>query len=677
MIKSISFKNYRSFKTKQTINIKPITILVGPNSSGKSSILKILGLLKQSVQNNKNDYLNYSGDEVDFEGFDDVVYRNKSENLNISFSGELYATVSDLLPGVTDDESKMQLESMSPREVIKTNQNLECSLHLKKLEREKPNKGIIRKHPLDRYEKEGRERFRPFHSIIKSNTKMKVLNSPELVFISSEFDLRGDDGSGNLFTSKRDRGNKNDNSIIKSTREKIKNILDSYVQELKKVNRKYKNETEINNLIDEIIWFLHFEEWMVGSSFFPEYYNFSGNLEYENFEYSLRPTPKHDYLNWKKLPFVKYWEYRKKYKPKIQISKKFSNKSSSKDDSDKIVRNVKKRIDDHWKTLESAKVLKSKKFNKYIEQTIWWYIDDLINALPISHSKDENESKSRYCRVISSSIKANFDNIININALRPAPKKYYTLDELKSIIGDEEVNRLISHSDAFDGIRYDHPERYLSILGFDHYITIKQFPESPDLFSISLTSPKDNLSMTVDKFGFGFSQILPLVFARCRTDKLIIVEQPELHLHPKAQSRLADFFSYRISNEWIDVKNIRKKIIARRDVPKKIIAHSNDPTNVFIFDSKTVIEPEATFNKKNKFFIETHSEHLIRRLQVLIARGELSNDDVAIYYVDKNRLGNSFVKEYKINERGFFNESWPEGFFDNISNSLMELWKSR
>ena len=62
---------------------------------------------------------------------------------------------------------------------------------------------------------------------------------------------------------------------------------------------------------------------------------------------------------------------------------------------------------------------------------------------------------------------------------------------------------------------------------------------------------------------------------------------------------------------------------------------------------------------------------------VLIARGELSNEDVAIYYVDKNRLGNSFVKEYKINERGFFDEAWPEGFFDNISNSLMELWKSR
>jgi predicted ATPase len=99
----------------------------------------------------------------------------------------------------------------------------------------------------------------------------------------------------------------------------------------------------------------------------------------------------------------------------------------------------------------------------------------------------------------------------------------------------------------------------------------------------------------------------------------------------------------------------------------------------FGFVEKRTIEYEKDLpdDIQNKFLIETHSEHMIRRLQVLIANGELSNDDVAIYYVDKNRLGNSFVKEYKINERGFFIEPWPEGFFDSTSKSLMELWKPR
>ena len=85
------------------------------------------------------------------------------------------------------------------------------------------------------------------------------------------------------------------------------------------------------------------------------------------------------------------------------------------------------------------------------------------------------------------------------------------------------------------------------MLSFDHSITISKISDSQDLFTITLMSPKDKLPMTVDKFGFGFSQILPLVFARSHQNKLIIVEQPELHLHPKAQSGLADFFSKRVN----------------------------------------------------------------------------------------------------------------------------------
>ena len=66
----------------------------------------------------------------------------------------------------------------------------------------------------------------------------------------------------------------------------------------------------------------------------------------------------------------------------------------------------------------------------------------------------------------------------------------------------------------------------------------------------------------------------------------------------------------------------------------------------FVQKRKIEYEVNQPIPLQNKFLIETHSEHLIRRFQVLIANGELSNDDIAIYYVDKNRLGNSIVKEY-------------------------------
>jgi AAA15 family ATPase/GTPase len=49
MIKSISFKNYKSFRQKTKLEIKPLTILVGPNNAGKSSITNLFALFKQST----------------------------------------------------------------------------------------------------------------------------------------------------------------------------------------------------------------------------------------------------------------------------------------------------------------------------------------------------------------------------------------------------------------------------------------------------------------------------------------------------------------------------------------------------------------------------------------------------------------------------------------------------
>ena len=100
---------------------------------------------------------------------------------------------------------------------------------------------------------------------------------------------------------------------------------------------------------------------------------------------------------------------------------------------------------------------------------------------------------------------------------------------------------------------------------------------------------------------------------------MILVEQPELHLHPAAQSRLADLFATCLST-----------------------------------------------NKNARFIIETHSEHLISRLQVLIAdeNWPITADMVQILYVDKNDKGEAIIEEMKIKENGKFEKAWPSGFFD-------------
>ena len=49
MINKISFKNYKLFKEKQTLELKPITILIGKNNSGKSAVLKLPTLIEGSL----------------------------------------------------------------------------------------------------------------------------------------------------------------------------------------------------------------------------------------------------------------------------------------------------------------------------------------------------------------------------------------------------------------------------------------------------------------------------------------------------------------------------------------------------------------------------------------------------------------------------------------------------
>lgn len=82
MLKSITLENYKGFKDETTIDIAPLTVLCGVNSSGKSSILKSLLMLKQSYENESpyNEML-FTGDYVDNGFFNDVIYHENIEDI--------------------------------------------------------------------------------------------------------------------------------------------------------------------------------------------------------------------------------------------------------------------------------------------------------------------------------------------------------------------------------------------------------------------------------------------------------------------------------------------------------------------------------------------------------------------------------------------------------------------
>ena len=133
---------------------------------------------------------------------------------------------------------------------------------------------------------------------------------------------------------------------------------------------------------------------------------------------------------------------------------------------------------------------------------------------------------------------------------------------------------------------------------------------------VSLTEGGPNHDLT--HVGVGVSQVLPILVMSLLADRdtTLILEQPELHLHPKVQTRLADFF--------LSIVLLGKQCL-----------------------------------------IETHSEYLINRLRCRAAAEGNDNrviNNLKVYFVEKTD-GSSSLREVKVNEYGAILD-WPEGFFD-------------
>jgi len=81
MLKNISLENFKGFKNLDNLNVKPITILCGTNSCGKTSILQSILLLKQTLESqNPNQILLLNGRFVNLGSFENIIFEKNLEN---------------------------------------------------------------------------------------------------------------------------------------------------------------------------------------------------------------------------------------------------------------------------------------------------------------------------------------------------------------------------------------------------------------------------------------------------------------------------------------------------------------------------------------------------------------------------------------------------------------------
>ncbi len=155
---------------------------------------------------------------------------------------------------------------------------------------------------------------------------------------------------------------------------------------------------------------------------------------------------------------------------------------------------------------------------------------------------------------------------------------------------------------------------------------VKQLTRA-DLVSLGMRFSRQMDFLRPTNMGFGISYTLPIIVAAlmAEPDTLFIVENPEAHLHPAAQSRLAQFLT-QVAANGVQV------------------------------------------------ILETHSDHILNGLRIAVKQSVIDPDDVALHYFYRREGQSSHdVTQLRIYKDGGI-DRWPEGFFDQYEKDLEELF---
>ncbi len=287
-----------------------------------------------------------------------------------------------------------------------------------------------------------------------------------------------------------------------------------------------------------------------------------------------------------------------------------------------------KKVENPSRNIKRGSRIHIRPINFYVvAYIIPFFIDELPNSLGLSKKElIMAEFLLDSLRVIDDVMR----DVYYIGPLREYPRRYYVLSgDVPREVGSRGENALstllTSRNQEYLLTKVN---EWLRRFGLAKKFQIREI-KSQILLEALVEDSIQELTVNISDVGFGLSQILPIIIEgfHAPPGSIILIEQPEIHLHPKLQADMADLF--------IDIANSGDK----------------------------------------KLIIETHSEHIILRLQRRIIEGVIRPEDVAIYYFEMTKEGTN-IRNISINELGEL-ENWPEGFFEEDAREIIELTKAR
>ena len=234
---------------------------------------------------------------------------------------------------------------------------------------------------------------------------------------------------------------------------------------------------------------------------------------------------------------------------------------------------------------------------------------------------------------LAQEMRAEGSSISYITPLRAAAERYYRQQGLATNELDAKGENFALFLKSLNTRERESLRKWLSsALG-----VFVESDETRGHISLYLVDEKTRAKVNLADTGFGYSQLLPIAvqlwLAKSRKqttfiypgipnkNPLIVIEQPELHLHPRIQAKVADLISHTISG-----------------------------TNQ---------------NLKSRIVIETHSEALVNRLGKLIATGTIAPDDINIILFHKTSFSEPTTVTTTTFDTNGFLQDWPLGFFNS------------
>lgn len=517
MINALNIKNFKSLQDSDRVTIKPITLLIGPNSSGKTSFIQFLLAIKQTLESRtRENPILINGRYVELGTFKDLIYGH-DETKKLEF---------DFYISTKNFDNKIN------KILNESEENLKHNLYF-----------LLR-----------RELFIP--ELIEGDEAQLSLSSDNLYSLNRILSSRKKDISN--YTKE----------IIESLSEQVKSNDDPKIKE--KLNRLMTRLRKITEKSSEI------------PVIKKNLKNFDFSLLKLNIKISLKKLEK-------KMVLFEYTIFDKNNKLLLKVE----------DGITKLF------IKDQ--PLDNLKLNNSNFFFEFSKKPDAIFLSEEDYVIPILDLLN---------RTVVKSVNEFFGEMYYLGPLREYPKRYYLASgEVPHDVGfkgeffvDVLYRTKLEKRKILESLNI-----WMKKFNMAHEIKLEEITEN--VYALVLIVPLSNIPVTISDVGFGVSQVLPILVEGFHLKKgsTMIVEQPEIHLHPKVQAELGDL----------------------------------------------LIE----FYKQGKSsIIETHSEHLLLRIQRRIAEGEIENTDVGIYYFEPTVNGSKII-EMEIDESGMI-KNWPKGFFE-------------